>query len=104
MSFFLPCSTTVPNFKTIRGGPWKNIQKFVELTWNDPVVHYTHQSHVMDMVGPEFWYSIHKYFQIDLKTEFHRFIWPVHLTRSLTGQSRSTIPIVSHGWTYPRVR
>ena len=36
MRFFLPCSTTVPNFKTIRGGPWKNIQKFVELTWNDP--------------------------------------------------------------------
>ena len=35
---FFPCSTTVPNFKTIRGGPWKNIQKFVELTWNDPIV------------------------------------------------------------------
>ena len=36
--FFLRCSTTVPNFKTIRGGPWKNIKKIVELTWNDPVV------------------------------------------------------------------
>ena len=37
MSFCLPCSTTVPTFKTIRGDPWKNIQKFVELTWNDPI-------------------------------------------------------------------
>ena len=26
----------MPNFKRIRGGPWKNGQKSVDLTWNDP--------------------------------------------------------------------
>ena len=28
----------MPNFKRIGGGPWKNGQKSVDLTWNDPVV------------------------------------------------------------------
>ena len=26
----------MPNFKIIGGGPWKNGQKSVDLTWNDP--------------------------------------------------------------------
>ena len=26
----------MPNFKTIGGGPWKNCQKSVDVTWNDP--------------------------------------------------------------------
>ena len=28
----------MPNFKRIGGGPWKNGQKSVDLTWNDPEV------------------------------------------------------------------
>ena len=28
----------MPNFKRIGGGPWKNGQKSVDLTWNDPLV------------------------------------------------------------------
>ena len=30
----------MPNFKRIGGGPWKNGQKSVDLTWNDPIVFY----------------------------------------------------------------
>ena len=26
----------MPKFKRIGGGPWKNVQKSVDLTWNDP--------------------------------------------------------------------
>ena len=28
----------MPNFKRIGGGPWKNVQKSDDLTWNDPFV------------------------------------------------------------------
>ena len=30
----------MPNFKRIGGGPWKNVQKSDDLTWNDPIAMY----------------------------------------------------------------
>ena len=44
----------MPNFKRIGGGPWKNGQKSVDLTWNDPAA---------KSANDVFWdYSISVYF------------------------------------------